>query len=268
MKPATVTLGLLCALLATLTTPTLATTPLYGTTVWGTLWDIDAGTGAAVNPRDTSTVHLAGIEVDSDGTMYGLSTFGGVPANTLFRINPTTGFATQVGWTGLNSIYEGDLALDPTSGHLYGAYDGSGGNLKLFRINKSTGAATVVGPISIWGDYSALGFDLAGNLFAVDTTDRWVRRLDKNSGQVLSSVALSGFYGSITAGMDVDPATGTMYFASGDNPTAYLYTLNTTTGALSIVGATGVSGWGGLAFVPEPSALALLALAAAHARRR
>lgn len=47
-----------------------------------------------------------------------------------------------------------------------------------------------------------------------------------------------------------------------------LYTLNTTSGTATLVGAHGIGGFSGLAFVPAPGAVALLVLSGFIANRR
>ena len=104
----------------------------------GILEDVDQATAVVSNPRNTIP-GLVGIEFDAAGTLYGLSSSN----NSLFSINPTTGAANLIGGTGLNTILEGDLAFDPTTGTLWGAYDLATPNLNFFTLNTTTGAATL-----------------------------------------------------------------------------------------------------------------------------
>ena len=247
---------------------------LLGSSDTGSLYDVNTSTGAATNPRSTGINSLVGIAFRSDGALFGLTTFGGTPnPNALFSINPTTGASTLVGSTGLSNIFEGDLAFDPTSNTLYGLQNvPTAGVRDLFTINTSTGAASVVGDLNRpASDLSAMAFDVAGNLYVIDTANRLLLSVNKSTAAVTNSVLMSTQLGD-AAGMAFSPTTGAAYVADGGTGgTNKLYTLNLTTGALTPVGGTGVSnGLAGLSFVPqqqpsvpEPSALALGAVTAA-----
>jgi DNA-binding beta-propeller fold protein YncE len=241
---------------------------LLGNSVAGSLYDVNTSTGAATNARSTGINSLVGIAFRADGALFGLTTFGGTPnPSALFSINPTTGASTLVGSTGLSSIFEGDLAFDPTSNTLYGLQNvPTVGLRELFTINTSTGAAAVVGDLNLpASDLSAMAFDAAGNLYVIDTGGKLLLRVNKSTAAVTNSVSMSTQLGN-AAGMAFSPTTGAAYVADGAaGGTNTLYTLNLTTGALAPVGGTGgANGLAGLSFVPplqpsvpEPSTLAL-----------
>ena len=97
--------------------------------------------------------------------------------------------------------------------------------------------------------------------------------LDPTDASTLSSVDLSHPLGAL-AGMDFDPATGTLYVADGGTGGAdALFTLDPATGGLTEIGPLGLAnGLSGLA-VPEPDAAVLaaaayLTLASVALRRR
>jgi DNA-binding beta-propeller fold protein YncE len=244
----------------------------------GLVYDVDAQTGAASNPRSFSadSVDLtlyAGVEFAADGSLL-LAT---VQANAAF---PSQLFSATLGDVGAVSIGaigeqvgEGDLALDPLSGDLYaiGLTDLLI-PLTLLRIDLPSSTATVVGEIGP-GDISALAFDASGTLYAIDTEYDLVLVLDPTDASTLSNVALSQPLGQL-AGMDFDPATGTLYVADGGTGGAdALFTLDPATGVLAEIGPLGLAtGLSGLA-VPEPKAAALaaaayLTLASVALRRR
>jgi DNA-binding beta-propeller fold protein YncE len=248
---------------------------LIGNSFDGTLYNVNPATGAATDPRSTGLINLAGIATRSDGALFGLTAVGGSPeANALFRIDPTSGTATLVGPTGLSEIIEGDLAFNHTTGTLYGIQEVNTTVTRgLFTIDPATGAATIVGDINAPNpnsDLSGMAFDSSGRLFVLDTAGSLLR-VDPATAQVISSVNLSIPLGT-TAGLTFDPTTGVAYVADGGTGgTNSLYTLDVTTGALTLVGSTGLSnGLAGLAFaelgvvVPEPSSL-ISALSAAMA---
>ncbi|MBN2578729.1 MAG: tandem-95 repeat protein [Pirellulales bacterium] len=227
------------------TYPGVGSTSLLGITWDGTLYDVDPATGAAGNPRNTGITYPVGITIAADGTVYALDTYGSSPQpNSLYTIDPITGSSSLVGTTGLNSISEGDLDFDPTTGELYGIQDYTGWDLRLFKLNTSTGVATVVGNLE-FGDMSAMAFDAAGTLFMLDTDVDRLLTINKTTGATLTAVPLSVNLGVI-AGMDFDPATGTLYVVDGAiyGGTNSLYQLNPTTGQLTLIGSTGLSGDG------------------------
>jgi hypothetical protein len=248
-------------------------TPLCGISFTSTqgsvLYQVDPQTGQASDPKPTGLSHVVGIAFGPAGPLYGL-TNATAPTNpnSLVRINRTTGSSQLVGPTGLNNIVEGDLSCDRTTGVLYGMYHLTSGERKLFTLNAATGAASTL-PTSLSGDPSAMAFNAAGTLYVIDTALAKLLTVDKTTGDTLSSISLNRSLGSV-AGMAVDPLTGTFYVADGDSGgTNHLYTLNPLTSVLTDIGPTGPpDGLGGLAFIPEPAALALLGLGAVVLRGR
>jgi len=222
------------------------------------VYHLDLATGAAAQPRNTGITFLTGIAADpASGSLYGLTTFGSAPMNSLVRIDPLTGAATTVGATGLQNIFEGDLAFNPATGQLFGLQNipNAPGPGDLFRIDLNTGAATIVGTLPT-GDYSALAFDLSGTLWLVDSSAS-----GGNNARILDTVQLNLDLGA-TVGLAFDPASGTAYLADGgNNRTDMLYRLDVLSGIASPVGLIGIpEGIAGLTFmaVPEPGVIAFL----------
>jgi len=239
----------------------------------GFVYDVDAQTGAATHPRVLTTsdplnlASLAGIEIDAGGSVFVATTqgFAAYPS-TLFSVPLVDPFpaVTLRGAVGAQ-VGEGDLALDPISGDLFavGLTDLIA-PFTLLRIDPSDpAAAEVVGQIG-FDDVSALAFDASGTLYALDTGADALLVLDSSDASTLSTTSLSEALGAL-AGMDFDPASGTLYVADGGaGGTNTLYTLDPTTGVLGAIGPLGIaSGLSGLA-VPEPGA-ALLGIAACAA---
>ena len=245
---------------------------LIGNDYKGVLYDVNEFTGVLSNPRPTGLVNLCGIAYSANGTLYGFTNIAmnnGNPLGTVYAINPTTGAATLVGGLGLGYIVEGDLAFDPTTGNLYGVQDETPDTRLLFSINPSTGVGADIGTVTAsntnsTSDLSAMTFDDLGNLYVVDTGPSTLLRVNKSTGATISSINLS-LMGMLvggnealgpTAGMAIDPVSGTAYLATGSNgvffSTDSLYTLNLSTGALTLVGVLsgGTEGLAGLAFPP------------------
>jgi PEP-CTERM motif-containing protein len=240
----------------------------FGDSGGAVLYSLNPAADTTSNPQSTGLSDLAGIAFSPNGTLFGLTTFASqsVP-NALYKIDPTTGKSTLVGVTGLQSIFEGDLAFDPITGNLYGVQSvpslGSPAR-DLFELNTSTGHATVIGSVSSsGGDLSAMAFDNSENLFIADTSSATLLRVDKSTAAILGSVDLSVHSLGELGGMAFDPQTGTAYFANANivnsiSTSGSLYTLDTSTGALVLLGPT--VALAGLSFtpVPEPSTLLLL----------
>ena len=240
----------------------------FGDSGGAVLYSVNPAADTTSNPRNTGLSDLAGIAFSPDGTLFGLTTFASLPVpNALYKIDPTTGTPALVGMTGLQSIFEGDLAFDPITGNLYGVQSvpSFGSPVRdLFELNTATGQATTIGSVSTsGGDLSAMAFDNSGNLFIVDTSSATLLKVDKSTAAILGSVDLSVRSLGELAGMAFDPQTGTAYFANGNivnnvSTSGSLYTLDTSTGSLVLLGPT--VALAGLSFtpVPEPATLLLL----------
>lgn len=250
----------------------------------GHLYDVDAATGLASNPRAitagaTLVNFVADVEFGPAGTLHAIASESASPVpnfpSALFRVDIETGAATLVAALA-EKLAEGDLAFDAASGDLlaFARPDGFA-PYRLIRIDPATGDTALVGTLADLGiDPSGLSMTAAGDLYALDTQgdDDALLRLDPGDASVLATTPLSAPLGNV-AGLDFDDATGTLYVADGGSAgTQSLYTLDPATGGLTLVGATGLaSGLSGLA-VPEPGSAALGAVAAvvlaARCRRR
>jgi hypothetical protein len=250
----------------------------------GLLYDVDPATGAASQPRPflvpppctsepcpegfVPLTLLAGIEV-ADGRLLAATHETATFHPSAIACAELAGTAEQViGAPELaleQQIGEGDLALDPTSGDLFAiGVTGLIAPFHLLRIDLDAPSAVTVGEIGFF-DVSALAFDAAGQLYAIDTDGDRLLVLDPTNAATLSSVPLSAALGPLAA-MDFDPETGLLWVADGGTGGLdALATLDRATGTLTEIGPLGLDqGLSGLAVVPEPeaAALALAALAA------
>jgi DNA-binding beta-propeller fold protein YncE len=218
------------------------------------LYTIDARTGRGMQPRETGSMYLMGIAFDAQGRLWGVTTFASTPPNSLVRVDPDSGALTNVGPTGFNQLIEGDLAFHPSTGVLYAIQDTGPHYRGLFTLNLDTGAATHVGDIGPGevSDLSAMTFDIAGELYVIDTERELVLRVDENTAQILSQTPLSSPLGD-TAGLAYHPLEERYYIADGNvNGTNSLYTIELASGQLTLIGATEVpDGLAGLAFRPR-----------------
>lgn len=175
-----------------------------------------------------------------------------IASNELIEIDPTTGTAVAViPMDSPDNMVS--LAFDVVSGKLYGNTSaGFGASFDaLYEIDPVTGATTFVGRI-LFDNVYALGFDQSGQLFGVsDATDDLIS-IDTTTGN-------GTFIADLTASLAFDiasrPEDDVMFLA--DSGTFSLYTLDTGTGALTLVGPYGsTENIVGLAFqnpVPEAS---------------
>ena len=255
----------------------------------GLLYDVDATTGAATNPRSEVVYsgecpappgcvveHSSGIEILADGSflLAPVEAANELKSHLVHTGGIGTGLVLESDVPLGHQIGEGDLALDPVTGDLY-AFGLTDLTIPFLLLRIEPGAngwadptTTVVGPLST-GDVSAMAFDAAGTLYAIDTDADRLVTIDPTNAQTLGSVALSASLGAL-AGMDFDPATGTLWVADGGGGGRdALFTLDPATGVLDEIGPLGLAnGLSGLA-VPEPGAIAAGAFAlAALAHRR
>jgi hypothetical protein len=257
-KPLLSLLILACAALAAFSNVEASTLYLAANLSNTSLYTVDPSTAA------TTLIGSESYNVDDLASDWRPSSFRlwGVEEtdDRLYQINPVTGLGTAMGTFGthINSI-----AFDVTSGQLYGA-DGVG----LYRINPATAAITFVG-LTARSDVRSIGFDLSGNLYGAGGSS--LVKIDTSTG---AAATVGSFGGPATMyDLAVRPEDGTM-FAVGDPFSSSLYQVNTATGQATLI--AGISGITfnnfahGLAFspaVPEPSALVLLLIAAAHGVR-
>ena len=201
-----------------------------------TIYDIDPSTGMPSNPRTITTAPNATIHMmacSPSGVLYGVSqvALDLPPGGKLYTIPIDGGAATLVAPLTQVVSVEGDMAFDPTSGTLY-AVDGDG---LLFTINASNGVCTVIGTLPD-ADYSAMAFTNEGELYIWSTSTPNLLRVDKTNAAIISSVSPPLGAGGFIAGMAFDPLSGVAYLGTGSAPLAHLFTLNTTTGAITPIG--------------------------------
>lgn len=253
---------------------------LYASTAAGAaghLYILDAATGGMLQDigplNDVAGANYAvtGLAFHPlTGVLYGSTGNANTAAQgTLVKINPATAQVTVVGAFNAGPVNSGgdpstmaDIGFDG-AGNLYGAASIGGPN--LYSINTTTGQATLVGANGVSTSTSGGGLAISsgGTFYGTPTSSRFGTY---NSGTgAFTNIANptkptgGGAYGAL----DFDGAV--LYglnVGSGSPPPTALATINTTTGAVTLVGNS-VASLDAIAFyVPEPAALSLFAFAA------
>jgi hypothetical protein len=216
-----------------------ATGPFEGSAL---LHAVDPATGTAALVGAIGFNNVTGIDFASDGVLYALGTRdddSGV--QVLLTIDPCTGEGTEVGWTGtLNGAQLREMAAMPNDELL--TFLGQ----DLETISRVTGGAMPIGVSSgITADdfgleyspvddklYFATVFNGAGTLYAIDP--------GTGAATVATTLTLPPNITALRA-LDFNPGNNTMYALIADSTfpgTTSLATVNTTTGAVSIVAPT------------------------------
>ncbi len=244
---------------------------LYGAAYSGadglaTLYRIDPSTGAATAIGPIGFQRVSGMDFDASGVLYANAERNdGSNTNVLIRIDPATGAGGEVGPTGVSGLGFGDhfsdVSFRPGDNALYGYIEGSDA---LGTINTSTGAAALVGPTGVACCGNGIAFSPGGVLFHANQAN--LNTLDQSTGTATLVMPLGfpplGLFPRVNA-MDSRPVTGVMYAAVRDNtPRNYLATVDTSTGAVSIIGAS-IAGLDAIAWGPPASVVAMPQLAPA-----
>jgi hypothetical protein len=221
---------------------------IYTTTDNGTAMatiDPATGTGTVLGPLGHSNAFAAAI--DTDGTLWTI--VDGYTTARIATVNKTTGQATpapsQIGTAMITLEIAGD-------GTMYGiGYS----DQRLYRIDKTTGVGTPVGPATGISVTMDTAFDCDGRLWATVNGDLWT--VDTTTGVATAKPSITGISGgaSMVMGLMVDSSCR-MLATTFANP-GELYALNTTTGAATLVGSTGLNlphGGSIRTFVPDTDA--------------
>ena len=230
--------------------------------------------GTVLNSRAITGLQAAesvrGIDIGSDGKLYALGS-----SSRLYTIDPNTGAATQVGSGQFSTLLNGStfgMDVGPTGVRVTSDLG------QALLINTSTGAATVqASPVYAAGDphvgqtprIDALAFNPGtGAWVAGDSLANIFATFTPGTG-ALNTIGPSGIDFARNNGLDFSTLSSILYLASpaaSSDPAANLYTVNPTTGAVTLVGLIGNPGdnilINGLtvAEIPEPGSLGLLAL--------
>lgn len=242
---------------------------------------------------------VLGICTCSQAALFGVASFSPFGTQSLYAIDALSGAATLVGSTGLRQI--SGLSWDGANDRLV-ALTASGDQ---FAIDTASGASTLLVDGSFGVPEGSIAFrDGTPYTTLFDNLHQWtgsewsqigssglvagadISGLDFGGGS-LFGLALNGAGADALVSFNVNTGAATVIGSTGTNAAsvaglAYgfiggawymtdgssLYTLNTTSGTATLVGAHGIGGFSGLAFVPAPGAVALLVLSGFIANRR
>ncbi len=174
---------------------------------------------------------LASSATTSAQTYYAVSGAGNAPSN-LYTFDPLTGAATLVGATGFSHVT--GLAIDPTTGNLFGHVSNLFGNgdTLLISIDKNTGAGTLIG--NSGHQIPDMTFRSDGQLFAwaesnstFDDFD-FLTTVNKVTGSA-TKVGVNGT-GTFQTGLSFAP-DGTLYLKVDRS----IFTVDPNTGAITFL---------------------------------
>ncbi|MFM9964619.1 MAG: beta strand repeat-containing protein [Planctomycetaceae bacterium] len=231
------------------------------------LYRIDQVTGASTLVGQTGFFSAFDITTDANGTISGFDPF----FNVLFNVNPNTGATTNFTFVnGLPAQTEGDLAFDTANNLIYSVSTTVGGNPNLFRIDPVTGIGVDLGEIQVGTanlaaatdnvEFDYLAFN-GGMLFGVISGGVTGNNANFNDAFFSINPAtlvatrigdLGVNLGVNSGGMDFDPVANN--FVLIDGASGSLFTIAPATGAATLVGNTGLTGFrnnaSGLTFAP------------------
>jgi hypothetical protein len=169
-----------------------------------------------------------GGTIGASGTLY--AAIGGSTASNLYTVDPATGQATSVGPTGYAIT---GLAVDPTSGVMYGATSNNspGTSNALIIINPSSGVGTLVAAFSGGSTIADITFDSNGQMYGWTESGDHPVSINKSTAAVTVLNATS--LGTFGDGESIDK-NGVWYDMS-KGETGALWTVDKTTGAVTTV---------------------------------
>ncbi|GGG46136.1 T9SS type A sorting domain-containing protein [Bizionia arctica] len=125
------------------------------------------------------------------------------------------------------------------TGDVYALDVRNGGDYGSFPL---TGPFNIASVAVITNDIYASDFDVTGTLYALATTDVNLVSVEPDTGAITIVAPLTGAATDVTySGLSWNQTNSTMYALTTDGTTTNLYTLDLTTGAMTLIGATGTT---------------------------
>lgn len=215
---------------------------------------------------------ITALSFDSSGRLWGTSIVDGDGDGSYSLIEIVDPFGTPVAVEVADALSARTTSIEWVGGTLYGFQNAGGG--RVVTIDAGTGVDTVVGATGQTGLAGGGGMAVGPTMFALDHLAETVNDVDYTlGGGPDPSATLIGPAGLdiVKAGLDYFEGDSTLYalFSSRTGPgtsSVGLYTIDQTTGAATL--HTDLSdafreyGPSGLAIIPEPATLAMLAAGA------
>lgn len=223
----------------------------YGTAFDGGIYTVDTSASTTTLLFSTPGICWAGAtDGDNSTSLFASQYFSGSLYGSLYRIDVVDKTATAIGTYTSPWIFQ--LAYNENAGVLYAcSYDG-----KLYTVSTATGAETLIGSFSMPSAMYAMDYDPSlDKLIGVESSTNSMYDIDMTNGNLTLIGGTGGIY-NIT---DIwyDHSSGTM-FGVGNFPTYRLYTLNTSTGAATLISSISENLSGlGAPVIPAPGAILL-----------
>ena len=204
----------------------------------GTVVSTDGSINGGTNPKIGAVAYTNSVAGATTTMLYDID----FAQDKLYLQNPPNDGGLQVvGDLGIN--FEGTGDMDITADNSTALAVTNNNNVStLFTINLTTGKATSLGKFSV----PVISIAFKTNPIAYATTaNNMLYRFDPTKG-TNTSVALTGLAsGEAIVGLDFRPATGGLYALSNQSR---LFSVNTSSGALAVVGVTLVPALSGDSF--------------------
>jgi hypothetical protein len=209
------------------------------------LYVLDPTNGSVIQNLGPIGFAVTGLAEDPlTGTLYGSTSQGGQPSpggapnpGSLITINKTTGAGTLVGDMRPDQESAADITFTP-DGALFGWLEGDSDD--LVSIDKVTGAATIVGDSGLSTFGSGLASNSNGTLFLAGEGDNGpLRTVNSANGTTTQIATLNGTTGDPIAALafnSADTLFGVRIDFNLDNRPTELITINTATGAITVLG--------------------------------
>jgi hypothetical protein len=219
----------------------------------GSLFSVNITTAIAtlIGPNGTGvgSNRLTSLAKDPlTGTLYGVIGGSASLGGYLLKINPSTGAGIVVGlmsgsgFNGTPGIGGADALAFSASGTLYSSgWSGGFSGGSFLRIDKNTGAVLQANSTTGSAEYTGLAFSpTTGVLWASrgGNNPGHIHTVNPANGAILTTLNLSDLNARVTD-IAFDPS-GTLYCSIGGT-TNNLATINTTTGAVTVIGSFGAA---------------------------
>ena len=164
----------------------------------------------------------------ADGFFYGYDSNG-----TFYKIDPATGTSVDSHSTGYVSMVA--MAYNYANNTMYAIDNSTSGNSRLVTVDLTTGVTTEVGFMGV--SIMTLSIDLNGNAYGIQITTGDFHSIDLTTGTT-TLIGSTGQSVNYVQSANFDHNTETLYWFQCYSATEMgLYTVNTTTGAATLVQA-------------------------------